>query len=106
MAEMSVPALAWPERARQALEALYEVAREYDELGLPIERLAREAGRANTRIPVNPLPVADLKRSLRTMTWSPPVPMDAGAPPLPPAPKRRVPEEEPAVSKWVTLPGD
>ncbi len=54
ISEMSVPALDWPERARAALDALDEVAREYSLLGNPIEQLAREAGRPGVRVPINP----------------------------------------------------
>ncbi len=54
LAEMAAPAAAWPDRARQALDQLREVMDEYERIGMPLERLAREAGR-QVRIPDNPL---------------------------------------------------
>lgn len=75
LAEMSSPAVKWPERAREALEALYTVAREYDVIGGPIERLAQEAGLQAVRVPLNPLErfVSDLNR-MRQVSLHAPVP--------------------------------
>ena len=73
--ELAAPAVDWPERARTALEALYAVAEEYDHLSMPIERLAQEAGRP-LRAPVNPLPVHDLRRMMRTTELHPPIPVE------------------------------
>jgi hypothetical protein len=55
LGEMSAPAVQWPDRAREAMEALHAIAREYDEIGGPIERMAQEAGLTAVRVPPNPL---------------------------------------------------
>lgn len=63
LAEMAAPARDWPERARAALEQLEAVAVEYDHIGAPIERLAREAGR-QLRVPDNPIDLRPVRQML------------------------------------------
>lgn len=63
LAEMAAPARDWPERARAALEQLQAVAVEYDQIGGPIERLAREAGR-QLRVPDNPIDLRPIRQML------------------------------------------
>ncbi|MDP8909090.1 MAG: hypothetical protein M3N47_08220 [Chloroflexota bacterium] len=72
---MTAPAVDWPERAHKALEAVYAVAREYDQIGGPMERLAREAGMTAIRVPISPLQryESDINR-MRRMELHAPIP--------------------------------
>ncbi len=70
IAEMAEPARTWPARAREALERLAAVAAEYDAIGGPIERLAREAGR-DLRLPDNPLDTRQIRRQAASKLHAP-----------------------------------
>jgi hypothetical protein len=75
LTEMAQPARDWPQRVREALDRLHAVAREYEQLGMPMERLAREVGR-DARMPDNPLDVRAIRR-MTTVELHAPVPAQA-----------------------------